>query len=80
MANKHIGSSFESFLEEEGLPTVPRGKACPRCKLASYYNDEYDAYACIACELWLEAPCDDPTCDYCAARPKKPPRTLIGAW
>lgn len=31
-----------------------------------------DAYCCLTCDEWTEPECDDPDCDYCAARPEKP--------
>lgn len=39
------------------------------------FSEEYDAYYCETCNQWLEDPCDDPTCEFCTARPLTP---LIG--
>jgi hypothetical protein len=32
-------------------------------------NPRFDAYYCFDCHVWLEAPCGDPTCEFCAPRP-----------
>lgn len=36
------------------------------------YSARWDAYFCDACDVWLEAGCDDETCAFCALRPEKP--------
>ena len=33
---------------------------CPRCKQSGELSDRYDAVYCRPCDLWLEAPCEDP--------------------
>ena len=45
--------------------------ACgPNC--VASHSEEYDAYYCETCNLWLESKCDDPTCEYCNQRPETP--------
>ena len=34
--------------------------------------EKHDAYYCPKCNRWIEPICDDPTCEYCKERPKKP--------
>ena len=36
------------------------------------YNEQYDAYYNPKTDEWIEPRCDDPTCEYCSARPEKP--------
>ena len=31
-----------------------------------------DAYACLACDVWLEEKCTDPDCSFCKKRPARP--------
>lgn len=45
---------------------------CPECSGPLKFNDEYDSKYCISCNEWQESSCEDPTCDYCSARPNKP--------
>ena len=47
-------------------------QTCPECKEFRIYNDDYDAFFCPQCNVWLESACSDPTCDYCSKRPWKP--------
>lgn len=39
------------------------------------YSENYDAYYCKACNIWLENACDDLDCIFCAERPDKPVTT-----
>lgn len=32
-----------------------------------------DSYYCIKCKIWLDPPCEDPTCEVCLKRPDCPP-------
>jgi hypothetical protein len=45
---------------------------CPHCASAQVYYDDYDAYLCPACNVWLEPACGDPWCSFCAGRPSAP--------
>lgn len=36
------------------------------------YSEKFDAYYDDETDEWLESKCDDPTCEYCGARPEKP--------
>lgn len=45
---------------------------CPDCLEKLTYNDEYDSIYCSTCDDWRDIPCQDPTCEYCQARPEKP--------
>jgi hypothetical protein len=47
-------------------------KACPTCGQPTTRIERVDAYACLACDVWLEDPCNDPTCEFCAKRPGRP--------
>ena len=51
---------------------IAHNKFCTECKRIALYSEDYDAYFCAACDLWLEAKCPDPHCDYCALRPDLP--------
>jgi hypothetical protein len=45
---------------------------CRTCGGPRVYYDDYDAFFCPECNLWLESRCDDPGCSYCRNRPDKP--------
>lgn len=46
---------------------------CHICKKPRHYNQEFDAYYCESCNLWLEPKCSqEGSCDYCASRPRNP--------
>jgi len=45
---------------------------CEYCNNNLLYFDKYDALCCPRCNLWNEAKCNDPTCDYCKIRPETP--------
>ncbi|MBK3495393.1 hypothetical protein JFL43_11140 [Viridibacillus sp. YIM B01967] len=45
---------------------------CPNCLGLLRYSDEYDSLFCVNCNEWREEECDDPTCDSCKDRPKRP--------
>jgi len=47
-------------------------KVCDRCVGDLLYCMKHDAYLCPVCDRWTEAPCADPNCDYCPARPSRP--------
>lgn len=42
------------------------------CGQEKSYNEQWDAYFCAKCEIWLEPMCKDKDCDYCVHRPEKP--------
>ncbi|HTI97724.1 MAG TPA: hypothetical protein VL527_02385 [Dongiaceae bacterium] len=46
--------------------------SCGHCGAARIYHEDYDAYFCPTCNLWLERQCGDATCSYCSKRPDKP--------
>ena len=43
------------------------------CGCAGAYDEQWDAYYCEDCCIWLEGACGDPTCVYCRNRPENPP-------
>ena len=47
------------------------------CDSSKCYSKQYDAYYCESCNAWLEDACDDPTCEFCTARPKTPLETQV---
>ncbi len=48
-------------------------RPCQFCyKTLSVYFDDFDAYACPSCNLWLEEKCGDPGCNRCPNRPASP--------
>lgn len=46
---------------------------CPTCGDLRQYSFRFDAYYCRKCRRWLEMPCANPECIYCAQRPLAPP-------
>lgn len=53
------------------------GKRVPKCYLcgeSGVRSDQYDAYYCVECGIWLERECGDDLCGYCRRRPEVPPR------
>ena len=47
-------------------------RVCPKCGRARIYYDDYDAYFCAFCNVWLESRCSDAMCEYCRSRPENP--------
>jgi len=45
---------------------------CTKCGNLRIYSDDYDAYFCAHCNIWLETKCSDLFCEYCKKRPKNP--------
>ncbi len=43
---------------------------CNQC--VKDYDEDFDAYFCRTCNVWLEEACKDPSCDFCASRPSTP--------
>jgi len=48
------------------------GAFCPTCGRQGYFYETYSAVFCPDCNAWLEGPCSDPECPYCAGRPANP--------
>lgn len=42
------------------------------CKDTQQYSEEYDAYYCTECNVWLEDICNDSECTFCQKRPERP--------
>jgi hypothetical protein len=42
------------------------------CENVKQYSEEYDAYFCPICNIWLEDRCNDPECEFCNIRPLTP--------
>lgn len=54
---------------------------CSACQLPRIYYEDYDAYFCPRCNIWLEHSCSDSTCEFCTKRPQHPlPNPLITDW
>lgn len=47
-------------------------KHCHVCGIKAIRIDQFDAYACKQCCIWLEKQCSDINCDYCGNRPQQP--------
>lgn len=45
---------------------------CPFCNNETFYNQNYDAYYCKECNVWLEPTCSDEECEFCKNRPERP--------
>jgi len=45
---------------------------CSHCGIRKVYILNYDTYACLNCDLWLEKICGDADCEFCAGRPDRP--------
>lgn len=43
-----------------------------KCFVKPVYCEEFDAYYCPKCMVWLEGPCSDKECQYCTKRPGSP--------
>lgn len=48
-------------------------KTCDKCNKSTNYSEEYDAYFCEGCDVWLEPKCSHEGCEFCEGRPEKPP-------
>lgn len=51
---------------------VPECKNC-QSKDNAVRNDQYDAYHCTKCKVWIEKQCSDADCGFCVNRPENPP-------
>lgn len=49
-----------------------RAPDCRACGAAGVRVENFDAYACLSCVVWLEERCGDATCSFCFARPARP--------
>jgi hypothetical protein len=45
---------------------------CIKCDCEAEYNEKYDCYYCIKCNIWLEPKCGDLFCLFCKKRPTRP--------
>ncbi len=45
---------------------------CVACANKRIYYNNFDAFFCADCNIWLESNCSDPACEYCRNRPDKP--------
>lgn len=45
---------------------------CKNCKSHLNYDERWDSYFCVVCEIWTEKKCDDLSCYFCSNRPEKP--------
>ena len=45
---------------------------CIGCGNKPKYNEQFDAYYCKYCDVWLESKCPDINCEFCYNRPIKP--------
>jgi hypothetical protein len=57
------GSEIDGFIHDE---------ICPQCSENRIYFEDYDAFFCASCNVWLESTCSDVNCEYCKIRPDKP--------
>jgi len=50
--------------------------ACKSCEPKGFaiYNEQYDAYHCTKCKIWIEKQCGDTRCGFCVNRPENPPK------
>ncbi len=71
-----MSSIVDEKLRLDGLRSAHRrhDSICPRCGHCVYVtrNAWYDAHYCLIHWVWLEAKCEDVTCDYCVDRPETP--------
>lgn len=59
-------------IDEVAIPGhLDENRRC-QCGSAQVYHDEFDAYFCPDCNLWLEDRCSDKTCEFCSKRPEYP--------
>jgi len=42
------------------------------CEDTKQRSEQYDAYYCEYCNIWLEDKCNDPECEFCSSRPLTP--------
>jgi hypothetical protein len=51
---------------------------CKICNELTCYSEDYDAYFCVKCNVWLEKTCGDKSCEFCSKRLSKPVNIEIG--
>lgn len=54
---------------------IPGRRPCYQCHSVTFYNDEYDAYFCTKCDMWLEKRCGS-LCEFCTERPETPSKAI----
>lgn len=55
------------------LGYIAKDSVCPICANKPLIQlDQYDSWACIFCNIWLDEACGDPDCPYCSIRPQTP--------
>ncbi|MBW1848889.1 MAG: hypothetical protein JRG81_17220 [Deltaproteobacteria bacterium] len=59
-------------INDKVVPGKIDEEKCKECGNLRIYHDDYDAYFCAHCNIWIETKCFDPFCEYCKKRPKKP--------
>ena len=67
--NKETGKIIIGEYEIEGFID---DETCLKCSQNKVYYDDYDAFICPQCNVWLESACADSSCEYCSKRPDKP--------
>lgn len=55
-----------------GLNAGACTQKCRHCNGPTRLSEIHDAYACIACNVWLEERCTDAGCTFCKHRPVHP--------
>ena len=64
--------TIDGAITIDGLVMDIKDAQCDKCQSEVIYYDDYDAYFCAYCNVWLEDRCGEPGCGYCANRPEKP--------
>lgn len=67
-----MNTSNERDVNFENKYVIKEEDECDICGKNIYYSVVYDAYFCTFCDRWLENACEDPRCEFCSKRPKKP--------
>ena len=49
-----------------------KDKRCFRCGGIRIYYEDYDAFFCVECNIWLESKCGSKNCEFCGKRPDVP--------
>lgn len=77
MKNRKRFQQYLKRLREQNKHGFWYDRTCPDCDKPQFHFDRYDAACCLFCNTWLEGPCSDPGCPYCANRPETPWEALF---
>jgi hypothetical protein len=75
MSKTHYVENSDGTLNFNNLKfnaSLAHHRKCTQCNRIAVFLEDFDAYCCLVCNVWLESKCSDETCSYCYLRPDFP--------